>query len=113
MPRAACTVCGGTALPGSSRCGLHPRAATPAQKRGYRGLAAYRAIRARVLAGDPVCTDPTGIGCRAPADELGHVTPYVEQDPATRDDPTTWRDEDFRPVCADCNKRLGARPMPD
>jgi 5-methylcytosine-specific restriction endonuclease McrA len=110
MPRAACTICGGPAVAGTSRCGLHPRAATPSQRRAYRGLAAYRAFRARIIDRDAglcaVCGQPG-------ADELGHRTPYVEADPATRDDPTKWDEADFAAVHDDCNKRLGARPMPN
>lgn len=52
------------------------------------------------------------------ADEIDHVVAYADQDPATRDDPSTWRLEDFRPVHGRntaphlrCNQRRGRRPI--
>ena len=108
MPRKACGVCGGPALPGKTRCGLHPRAATANQKRGYRGLAAYRRFKARIIDRDcGLC----GVCGKPGADELGHRVAYSRLDPMTRDDPTTWRDDDFVAVHADCNKRQGTAPL--
>lgn len=108
MPRKSCTICGGVALPGRTRCGLHPRAATPAQQRGYRGLAAYREFRARIIDRDlGVCG-----ACGTPgATELGHRTSYAAADPDTRDDVSTWDPADYVAIHPTCNKRQGARPL--
>jgi ribosomal protein L32 len=112
MPRSSCPTCGAARTAGAACpvCGSGRR--SPA--RGYRGLAGYREMRARVLALSDVCHlcgDPG-------ADEIDHVIPYAAQDPATRDDPSTWRVEDFRPVHGRltapqyrCNQRRGARPI--
>lgn len=105
MPMTSCTVCGAAGVNG--RCIAHPRASTPNQQRGYRGLAAYRAFRDRILERDAGMCGECG---RPGANELGHRIPYSQQDPATRDDPSTWSESDFYAIHADCNKRLGANP---
>lgn len=110
MPRQACVGCGGTALRGRNRCAACAAgtAAPVHQQRAYRGLAAYRDTRTRVIAAaGGICAE-----CHRPgADEIDHVIPYSAQDPATRDDPSTWHDSDFRAVHARCNKQRGTRPL--
>lgn len=104
-PRAACAICGAPSLPGKSRCGLHPRAATPAQKRAYRGTAAYRRVRRDVIARDAgICHLCGGPG----ADEIDHIVPYADQDPRTRDDLDASQ---FLAAHRSCNARRGRRPL--
>lgn len=105
-----CQICG-TPIGYGTRCSRHPLKRTPQQARGYRGLAGYREFRDAILARDAgICGAP---GCGRPgANELGHRTPYAQMDPAIRDDPSRWDPADFVAIHSDCNKRLGATPIP-
>lgn len=105
MPARSCPRCGGP-RPARGPCGFCGQG-TRAPARGYRGLAGYRAMRERVLADSTRCHLCGDLG----ADEIDHVVPYADQDPATRDDPSTWRPEDFRPAHRRCNAARGRRPV--
>lgn len=105
-PLRVCTRCG---------AGRPPRGACPScgqgkrtDARAYRGLAGYREMRERVLSQSDLCHICLTHG----ADEIDHVVPYADQDPATRDDPSTWTVDDFRPAHRRCNARRGRAPIP-
>jgi hypothetical protein len=108
MASRSCPTCGATRP--QSRAAPCPvcGAGGASQPRAYRGLAAYRTMRAHVIERDDgICGICGGPG----ADCLGHVRAYSTLDPATRDDPSTWNADDFRATHADCERRNGTRPL--
>jgi 5-methylcytosine-specific restriction endonuclease McrA len=106
VPRKVC-ICGRPALPGKSRCELHPRIPTSNQQRPYRGSAAYKRLR-------PIVLERDGYRCHLcgrsdpPADEIDHVVPYSKMIPEHRDE---LRADDFAASHRSCNRRRGAKPL--